>query len=108
MDFAWLVALGSLTVQGLMMIFALVVLRLPLSVRFARRVHRKRVLVLVLGLLAAPVPLFYFSQHISPGAGLYYAKYLIASVAAAVIQVILYGLEDKRQIPREAHTQLKM
>ena len=108
MALMWYLSLGMLGVQMLIAVLALVALYLPLTVRFARRVHRRRAAVLFLALVAALFPLFYFITHVGGGPKLYYLKYLVASLALPVVQVVLWYLEDKRRIPQNMETRLRM
>jgi hypothetical protein len=107
MDWEWLVSLALLGLQALFAGLALVGLLMPLRVRFARRVHRYRVTILVLGLLVCAFPLLYFSQHLGTGPRLYYVKYLIASLLMPVAQVYLWYREDQRKITPDVVTRMR-
>ena len=98
MNFGWAFALGFLGIQLVTVLLALVALFLPLTGDFARFMHRKRGLVLAVGIVACAWPLIFFALNITETSGLegYYAKYLVASLAAVLVQVFLYSREDRR------------
>jgi hypothetical protein len=96
----WPIALALLGAQGLLAAFSAVVLCMPLTNAFARRMHRKRGLLLALGTMAAVVPLLYFGLHsVDRGYGEFFARYMGASLAAVLFQVLLYSAEDRRVGP---------
>jgi hypothetical protein len=96
---SWPLAIASVGVQAALVGLAFIGFFLPLTVRFARRVHRKRAVFLWVGAMASIVPLMYFGQAAAASGLRDWGPYLGLTVFLVLMQVLLYLLEDQRSGP---------
>jgi hypothetical protein len=98
----WAISVALVVDQIAIAIATGVALLLPLTNAYARWAHRNRGVFLVVGVVAAVVPVFHFASLFITGEAGSIAIHLVASLVWVVVQLLLYFLEGKRHLSQRS------